>query len=467
MKIFGNRLAIVLCVLVLTSSAVAGESRPSGKVVVIGIDGMTFNVIQPLVKAGKLPTIGGMLSRGAHAVLVSEKPMRSPALWTTVATGQPRDKHGIYDFVTGSAYWPKNRRGGVQRLVRSSMRRSPALWQLAGSSGRESLVVGWLNTWPAEPITGAMVAPFVALGAEKQTSIKGKIYSDERHQSWPPELFDQLTEHIVDADEVSETELRQLADLPKNGSRLYRQIKRLKRYSYTLRWSLASARTNVAIVRELLSKRPDVDLVMTYFDGTDTLSHRFWHLRESIPRIRRRLRAHGLNPRLAPELKRRYGDVVDNTYILVDRMVAEIRAAAGDDANIILISDHGWGSQNTAKALHDHVPFDGRHLLEGVFIAEGPDIAPGALEPLTLYDIAPTTLYMLGVPVPAEMPGEVVTALLGDDFKSTNGFGKLARKTPNSSPAKSEIGTGGAANNDSGYFENRELERLRSLGYVQ
>jgi len=52
------------------------------------------------------------------------------------------------------------------------MRRSKALWQYASSAGLDSITVGWLNTWPAEPVRGAMVAPYVALNAHRQTTIK-------------------------------------------------------------------------------------------------------------------------------------------------------------------------------------------------------------------------------------------------------------------------------------------------------
>ena len=123
-----------------------------------------------------MPTFAKLIEGGTRSVLMSEKPMRSPALWTTIATGQPRATHRIFDFVTGSWYWPKAERKKKQRLVTSDMRESPALWNMASDAGKESLVVGWLNTWPAEKINGVMVAPYVALGKKKQTSIKGKIY---------------------------------------------------------------------------------------------------------------------------------------------------------------------------------------------------------------------------------------------------------------------------------------------------
>ena len=88
------------------------DARPaaSERLVIIGVDGMTFNVIDPLIAEGKLPTFAKLMREGSRLNLISEKPMRSPALWTTVATGHNRSVHRIFDFVTGSWFWPKKER---------------------------------------------------------------------------------------------------------------------------------------------------------------------------------------------------------------------------------------------------------------------------------------------------------------------------------------------------------------------
>ena len=72
--------------------------------------------------------------------------MRSPALWTTIATGQPRAVHGIFDFVTGSHYWPEQSED--RQLVTSDMRRSPSMWDVMTAANRRSLIA---NVWNADP----------------------------------------------------------------------------------------------------------------------------------------------------------------------------------------------------------------------------------------------------------------------------------------------------------------------------
>ena len=88
------------------------DIRPtvSERMVIVGVDGMSFNVIDPLIAEGKLPTFAKLMREGSRLNLISEKPMRSPALWTTVATGHNRSVHRIFDFVTGSWFWHKKER---------------------------------------------------------------------------------------------------------------------------------------------------------------------------------------------------------------------------------------------------------------------------------------------------------------------------------------------------------------------
>jgi predicted AlkP superfamily phosphohydrolase/phosphomutase len=455
--------ALTSCVALTTASAATtslDEAHRVGAIVVIGVDGMSFDVLDPLLDAGELPALAHLVEGGARAVLTSERPMRSPALWTTIATGQPRKKHEIYDFITGSHYWPKSQRGNEQKLVTSQMRKSPALWQLAGDAGLRSLVVGWLNTWPAESIRGVMVAPYVALGQSRQTSIKGKIYGDAQRQTYPPEAFDRLRGLVVNADAVDPALIAEIVDAPPHDSPLYTAIPRLKRYLYTVRWSIAGTLTNTAIVEDELGRRRDTDLVMTYFDGADTLGHRFWMMREPIAAMAARLEAHGMNGEHAAELKRRFGGAVDGYYRLLDRAVSRIVAAAGPEATILIVSDHGWGGSGRVRAAYDTVPFDGEHRMEGVLIAHGPHIKPGRLAPLTLYEVAPTVLYMLGAGVPKAMPGRVALEMIDDQFVAAHPPLLLAGEQPRRRP-DAEAKAGAAP------YSDVEIERLRSLGYVQ
>ncbi|HUT84710.1 MAG TPA: alkaline phosphatase family protein, partial [Thermodesulfobacteriota bacterium] len=68
------------------------------KVVIISIDGGSWNVLEPLKKRGVIPHISKLMERGCHGVLYSTTPPVTPPAWTSFMTGKNPGKHGIFDF---------------------------------------------------------------------------------------------------------------------------------------------------------------------------------------------------------------------------------------------------------------------------------------------------------------------------------------------------------------------------------
>ena len=83
------------CVFVLLVAAPIGAAP---RVVLVGLDGASWSVIDPLVEAGRMPNLKALLKRGVHAELETVEPVISPVVWTSIATGQPPETHGIGDF---------------------------------------------------------------------------------------------------------------------------------------------------------------------------------------------------------------------------------------------------------------------------------------------------------------------------------------------------------------------------------
>lgn len=434
------------------------SAHKPGPLLLLGADALDLEVLRPLVAAGRLPHFARLLEQGAHGVLLSEREMRSPALWTTIATGRPRDVHGIYDFITGSRFWPEKQRGGSQRLVTSRMRQVPALWQMASRAGRRVAVVGWLNTWPAEKVDGVMVAPYVALGERKQVTIKGAVYPDERRQVYPPERWPALSKLIVSPEEVPAELVASFAPAPDPA--LLGDYPILERYHRALRWSLANTLTMKRILLRLIeTEQPD--LAMVYFEGSDSLAHRFWLFRDPPKRIRAQLRDAGLPTEHAELLAERYGGLLDRYYALLDEVLGALWTALGERARIVVVSDHGFTSWTGRYDLNPKVPFTGEHQLEGALLVGGPGIRPGRrLVGATLYDITPTVLDLLRIHSDQDFEGRSLAARLGIDPVGT------AAAAASNRPA-SHDDTDEEPQDDDAPFEREEIERLRSLGYVE
>jgi predicted AlkP superfamily phosphohydrolase/phosphomutase len=101
---------------------------------------------------------------------------------------------------------------------------------------------------------------------------------------------------------------------------------------------------------------------------------------------------------------------------------------------------------------------NGDHTLEGVLVAAGKHIKRGAtIAGARIIDLAPTILYAMGLPVPDDMDGEVLTDLFQEEFLSSNIL-VTARV--------SEIANAGLNYRDQAEDEESILERLRGLGYI-
>src|SRR5690349_11670869 len=121
----------------------------SMKILVIGLDAATMDLVKPWAAAGRLPTIARLMQEGTSSVLLSTPNMHSASAWTAILTGLNPGRHGLYvfsdrDFATGKQEFFK---GGDRKgdLVTRHL-------------ARQGLTSGLLNvpmTYPAECGAGA------------------------------------------------------------------------------------------------------------------------------------------------------------------------------------------------------------------------------------------------------------------------------------------------------------------------
>ncbi len=119
---------------------------------VIGLDGLTIEVLLPLINNGELPAFARLLRNGAYGILQSVTNMTTGPTWTSFATGCRPQQHGIlHDFHhQPNAYLLRPTRGADCRL--------PAFWRLASEAGRTAIVLNVPHTYPAQPLQGVLLA---------------------------------------------------------------------------------------------------------------------------------------------------------------------------------------------------------------------------------------------------------------------------------------------------------------------
>ena len=382
-----------------SSDATATAARlPAGRILLVGLDGADWNIVDPLRKAGRMPRLDRLVKEGVRARLRTISPMLSPVLWTSIATGVQPQRHGILDFVTGSE------KDGGQVPVSSRQRRVKAFWNILSERGLSVGVAGWWATWPAEEVNGFVVSDRVAyqlLGVRpvEERNRGGKVF--------PASGDEQVVAATVSPEAIGAADLNAFLRLPADPTELPEKESRL---IDDLRTVIASGRTYTAATLALAGKRPP-DLTAVYLEGTDTVAHLF--MPYAPPPLE------GIDP----GAQRRFGKAVDAYYEEADRLLGRLIDGL-EPKTIVVLSDHGFRTGDNRPRTESRPGYGAAadwHRQYGIAVFSGPAFRRGAdLEEVSLLDIAPTLLRLAGLPVGEDMEGRPIAAAFDPAWRSAH-----------------------------------------------
>src|SRR5271166_5974721 len=121
------------------------EDLPTMKVFVLGLDGVTWDVLEPLIQEGLLPNLARLRKHGAWGSLYSVFPPLSPVAWTGVMTGKNSGKHGVFEFLE-HGHDPLRGRVNSSRSIQTDL-----LWEIAQRYGKAVVAGGVPMSYPARP----------------------------------------------------------------------------------------------------------------------------------------------------------------------------------------------------------------------------------------------------------------------------------------------------------------------------
>jgi predicted AlkP superfamily phosphohydrolase/phosphomutase len=546
------------------------RSRSKPRVLVIGLDGGTFDIIQPLVAEAKLPNLARLMRHGSCSTLRSTYPPITPPAWTSFATGKNPGQHGLYDFqkVNPKTYefFP----------VPARQHGHKSLWRIISDLGGKVVVLDVPFTYPPEEVNGCLLTGY------------GTPEADDIIFTYPPQLREEL------AAACGRCDLGFPPDMKYN-----------LQVSFFQSWDkVLESRSCIATY---LMDQVDWDFYMIVYGVIDNMQHALWPFLEPQ------------HPAYYEEHGDYHREMIFTYYEKVDQELGKLLDRCDDQTSVVVMSDHGFGStptpkyltkllldegllryksnplsdrlmkiaittyynipwlsrlvrklsgqqkmglkriltttaiyptpetvdwQNTKafpggyglqvyinlkgkhgqgtvspgaeyqalqeeiasrllalrdpatghaiiKAVHrardiysgaeaDHAPdliieynnvysparkeyrgrlnnsLEGNHVMEGIFIAQGPNIVSTELPVIEIIDIAPTVLYLLGLPVPDDMDGRVVTEIIDCDCLQQNPI------------QYAEVATATQVNRQDYTEEEAELvrEQLRALGYI-
>ena len=266
------------------------------RVLVIGLDGATFDVLNPLMHAGHMPRLQAVVNLGASGTLHSTIPPITPAAWTTFLTGQHPGTHRILDFESYDV--------NTGRLSFNSSRRVGHVRNILQILGNKGFRVGSVNvplTYPPFAVNGFLVTGF-------------ETPSSDSDFAYPPELKSEILRRWPDP--TLKAKWRRTLG---GGDKLFQQ-----NLGY-----LSNSYHQGAEMTTWLGDKFGWDVLMVVFKLVDNLQHKTWKYIDP--------RWSGLNPR------RR--DLVRGNFEELDKAVGGLMDyAAAHQAAVLMVSDHGHGS---------------------------------------------------------------------------------------------------------------------------
>lgn len=266
------------------------------RVLIVGLDGVTWDVLRPLMAEGRMPRLKEVCEQGVSGVLRSTTPPITPAAWTTFLTGKQPGKHGIIDFERYDVHTNKLAFNSTRCLdhVRN-------LWSILGGRGFKVGSVNVPMTFPAVPVNGFMVSGFETPGINSNFVYPPELKA-EIVERWPdPTLRAKWRRSAVGGDAVFAENLDYIKRSFHQGADM-------------TKW---------------LGERFGWDALMVVLKLTDNLQHKTWKYIDA--------RWSGRDP------KRR--DMVKECFTQADRALGTLLDyAAENDATVMIVSDHGHGS---------------------------------------------------------------------------------------------------------------------------
>jgi predicted AlkP superfamily phosphohydrolase/phosphomutase len=272
---------------------------------VVGWDGATFDVIHPLVEAGRLPNLARLMKTGSFGSLRSTVQPSSEQAWASFATGKNNGKHGIFGFV--------KRCPGTYEfdLIDGRARAGQSLWRILSDHGLRSIVVNVPLTYPPEPINGVIIGGLFSPGPNSQFTYPSEVYTD---------IVQNTGRYVIDIetprDPVEDGELEAFAQM--FSDRLEEMVR---------------LRTQATL--HLMARQP-WDFCMVAYIALDRAQHKLWHFMDAD------------HPAYDPELGDRYGHLIPDLYALLDEQLGLLLDQAGEETIVIIVSDHGFGPLDKA-----------------------------------------------------------------------------------------------------------------------
>jgi len=205
------------------------------KVLIIGLDGATWDLLKPWAEAGELPLFKKLMEKGTYGILKSTVPCRTCPAIPALYTGKNPGKLGVFDFTKADG-----------SLVTFNDIKEPAIWDILGEQGYKSAIIALRTTYPPKRLNGIMIS--------------GRCPSEESPYTYPRELKERVKGFHSAAEEFNKSK----APFIKN----------------VFNFVIEDIQRKYSLSRQFLFA--DYDFTMYWIGATDFAQHFLWHQKDKL-----------------------------------------------------------------------------------------------------------------------------------------------------------------------------------------
>jgi predicted AlkP superfamily phosphohydrolase/phosphomutase len=279
----------------------------STKVLMIGVDGATFSLLDPLVEQGVMPFLSGLLGSSVRADLMSTRHPLTPQAWTSMITGRSPEAHGVYDFLR-PAFLPD---GSIfLKLNDYRDNHCETIWSIANRHKQRATSLNFYGMSPAPAVDGYIFGGFIPWRHLKQAVYPKSLYDEVR-------ALPNFDYRNLGMDHTEEKKCVQGLHQGEHEPWIELQNTRDRH------WSELTCH---------LMKKDRTELTALVLDGADKMQHLFWRF---------------VDPDFAKnesgDWQTHIRDLVVAFYRGLDENIKMMVEAAGSDTDVLITSDHGFG----------------------------------------------------------------------------------------------------------------------------
>ncbi len=268
------------------------------RLLIIGLDGGSFNLLEPLIAAGHMPNLARLMHEGARGELLSTMPPATLPAWTSFLTGATPGEHGVTDIFV--------RRGYALTPASGALRGLSTFLEVLSRRGLRVASIGVPGTYPPLELNGVCVSGFDAPGVHKAS----------RASVSPASFYPQLEEL---------------------GGYRYATFNEHRQGPGRLTLAADALCADIARKEKLLTAlygREAWDVFFTHLQASDTAAHHLWHTFDAG------------SPRAVLQ-----SDALPRVYRQLDQLIGSLLARTWPDTRVLVVSDHGFGGASTT-AVH-------------------------------------------------------------------------------------------------------------------